>query len=230
MDCGRTQLSVLVRLHTHHADSDLATHARAIRGQQAQADRRIHRPREHEDVRGQRRAYAQSRRMGRARPDSGVRRVHDCFERNAARRAQRHVSERSLRSTYRPDKRSSSTPANGCATRLRTKAALSILPCACRHSPWRPCIGMNSRALRIHIVVVFLHIGRTTSMRTNIDIDDRLMNQAMRHSTTATKKATVEAALRLFVETHAQTSIRRLKGKVRWEGDLNRSRRGRVRD
>jgi Arc/MetJ family transcription regulator len=67
-------------------------------------------------------------------------------------------------------------------------------------------------------------------MRTNIDIDDRLMNQAMRHSTTATKKATVEAALRLFVETHAQTSIRRLKGKVRWEGDLNRSRRGRVRD
>lgn len=65
-------------------------------------------------------------------------------------------------------------------------------------------------------------------MRTNIDIDDRLMRQAMRQSGTRTKKATVEAALRLFVETHAQTAIRRLKGKVRWEGNLNESRRGRM--
>jgi Arc/MetJ family transcription regulator len=65
-------------------------------------------------------------------------------------------------------------------------------------------------------------------MRTNIDIDDRLMRQAMRHSGTRTKKATVEAALRLLVETHAQTAIRRLRGKVRWEGDLDESRRGRV--
>ena len=67
-------------------------------------------------------------------------------------------------------------------------------------------------------------------MRTNIDIDDRLMRQAMRHSGTRTKKATVEAALRLLVETHDQTAIRRLKGKVRWEGDLNESRRGRVQE
>ncbi len=65
-------------------------------------------------------------------------------------------------------------------------------------------------------------------MRTNIDIDDRLMRQAMRRSNTRTKKATVEAALRLLVESHAQTSIRRLKGMVEWEGDLNRSRRSRT--
>jgi Arc/MetJ family transcription regulator len=67
-------------------------------------------------------------------------------------------------------------------------------------------------------------------MRTNIDIDDRLMRQAMRHSGARTKKATVEAGLRLLVETHAQTSIRRLKGKVHWEGDLDESRRGRVQE
>ena len=67
-------------------------------------------------------------------------------------------------------------------------------------------------------------------MRTNIDIDDRLMRLAMRHSSTPTKKATVEEALRLFVETHAQISIRRLKGKVHWEGDLDESRRGRVQE
>jgi Arc/MetJ family transcription regulator len=65
-------------------------------------------------------------------------------------------------------------------------------------------------------------------MRTNIEIDDRLMRQAMRNSGRRTKKATVEAGLRLLVETHAQTAIWRLKGKVRWEGDLNESRRGRV--
>ncbi len=67
-------------------------------------------------------------------------------------------------------------------------------------------------------------------MRTNIDIDDRLMRQAMRHSGTRTKKATVEAALRLLVETHAQTAIRRLKGKVHWQGNLDASRRGRVQE
>jgi Arc/MetJ family transcription regulator len=67
-------------------------------------------------------------------------------------------------------------------------------------------------------------------MRTNIDIDDRLMRQAMRHSGSRTKKATVEAGLRLLVETHAQTAVRRLKGKVHWEGDLDESRRGRIQE
>lgn len=65
-------------------------------------------------------------------------------------------------------------------------------------------------------------------MRTNIDIDDSLMRQAIRHSGVRTKKAAVEAGLRLLVETHAQQSIRRLKGKVQWEGNLDVSRRGRV--
>lgn len=67
-------------------------------------------------------------------------------------------------------------------------------------------------------------------MRTNIEIDDRLMREAMRHSGAQTKKATVEAALRLLIETHAQSAIRSLRGKVRWEGNLNESRRGRIRE
>jgi Arc/MetJ family transcription regulator len=65
-------------------------------------------------------------------------------------------------------------------------------------------------------------------MRTNIDIDDQLMSQAMRLSGAQTKKAAVEAGLRLLAQTHAQVSIRRLRGKIRWEGDLTRSRTGRV--
>jgi Arc/MetJ family transcription regulator len=61
-------------------------------------------------------------------------------------------------------------------------------------------------------------------MRTNIEIDDHLMRQAMRSGRTRTKRATVEAGLRLLVQTRAQTSIRRLRGKIRWDGDLDRSR------
>jgi Arc/MetJ family transcription regulator len=65
-------------------------------------------------------------------------------------------------------------------------------------------------------------------MRITIDIDDCLIREAMRLSDLRTKKAAVEAGLRLLIETLAQQSIRRLKGKIRWEGNFNISRRGRV--
>jgi len=70
-------------------------------------------------------------------------------------------------------------------------------------------------------------------MRTNIEIDDGLMRQAMDVGSTElggtpTKKATVEAALRLFVQTRMQGGIRKLRGKVKWDGNLEQSRRGRV--
>jgi Arc/MetJ family transcription regulator len=81
--------------------------------------------------------------------------------------------------------------------------------------------------------MISLHIDESRAwemfMRTNIDIDDRLMREAMRSSGAATKRAAVEAGLRLLAETHAQGSIRRLRGKVRWTGDLDRSRLTRVR-
>ena len=79
----------------------------------------------------------------------------------------------------------------------------------------------------IHINVLFLHI-RGRELRTNIDIDDRLMSQAMRRSGARTKKAAVEAGLRLLAQTHAQGSIRRLRGKVQWEGDLSQSQASRT--
>jgi Arc/MetJ family transcription regulator len=65
-------------------------------------------------------------------------------------------------------------------------------------------------------------------MRTNIDIDDKLMRQAIRSSGAKTKRAVVEAGLRLLIETRGQRAVRRLRGKVAWDGDLERSRRGRV--
>ena len=64
-------------------------------------------------------------------------------------------------------------------------------------------------------------------MRTNIEIDDELMRRAMRASGARTKRAVVEAGLRLLVQTKAQADIRHLRGKVRWDGDLRSMRRAR---
>jgi Arc/MetJ family transcription regulator len=61
-------------------------------------------------------------------------------------------------------------------------------------------------------------------MRTNIEIDDKLMEKAMKSSGASTKKAVVDEALRLLVRTHAQTGIRKLRGKFIWEGNLEESR------
>lgn len=65
-------------------------------------------------------------------------------------------------------------------------------------------------------------------MRTNIDIDDHLMRQAMRSSRSLTKRAAVEEGLRLLIQTRAQATIRRLRGKVHWNGDLHKSRLARL--
>ncbi len=65
-------------------------------------------------------------------------------------------------------------------------------------------------------------------MRTNIDIDDGLMRQAMRSSGARTKRAVVEEGLRLLIRTRGQGSIRSLRGKVAWQGDLDASRLGRL--
>jgi Arc/MetJ family transcription regulator len=64
-----------------------------------------------------------------------------------------------------------------------------------------------------------------TPVRTNIEIDDDLMDEAMRVSGLATKRETVEAGLRLLVQLKRQQAIRSYRGKLRWEGNLERMRR-----
>jgi Arc/MetJ family transcription regulator len=65
-------------------------------------------------------------------------------------------------------------------------------------------------------------------MRTNIVIDDRLMRDAKKATGLATKRAVVEAGLRLLTQVRAQGSIRQLRGTVTWTGDLRRMRARRV--
>jgi Arc/MetJ family transcription regulator len=66
-------------------------------------------------------------------------------------------------------------------------------------------------------MVLFLHI-EGASMRTNIDIDDRLLKQAMKALGATTKKAAVEGALRQTLEIYGQQSLRKLRGKIAWRG------------
>lgn len=64
-------------------------------------------------------------------------------------------------------------------------------------------------------------------MRTNIVIDDQLMADAMRVTGLKTKKETVEAGLRALLRLEQQAEIRKLRGKIRWEGNLQEMRRDR---
>ena len=61
-------------------------------------------------------------------------------------------------------------------------------------------------------------------MRTNIVIDDKLMRDALRATGMKTKRAAVESGLRTLLRLSRQAKIRRLRGKVDWQGDLNAMR------
>jgi Arc/MetJ family transcription regulator len=64
-------------------------------------------------------------------------------------------------------------------------------------------------------------------MRTNIEIDDTLLNEAMSLTGLGTKKATVEAGLRRLVERQRRVDAFAELGGLGWDGDLAVSREGR---
>jgi|UniRef100_A0A7C3E7D9 Arc/MetJ family transcription regulator len=61
-------------------------------------------------------------------------------------------------------------------------------------------------------------------MRTNIVIDDNLMNEALLLSGYKTKKETVEEGLKLLIAIKKQSKIRKYRGMLHWEGDLDAMR------
>lgn len=61
-------------------------------------------------------------------------------------------------------------------------------------------------------------------MRTNIVIDEDLMNEAMTLSKLKTKKAVVETGLKLLVRIKKQEQLKSLRGKLKWNGDLESMR------
>jgi Arc/MetJ family transcription regulator len=65
-------------------------------------------------------------------------------------------------------------------------------------------------------------------MRTNIEIDDELMQEAMTLAGTKSKRETVELALRELVARYQRLGVLDLWGRVHWTGDLKEMRRDRT--
>jgi len=61
-------------------------------------------------------------------------------------------------------------------------------------------------------------------MRTNIEIDDDLMADALKATGLNTKKEAVELGLKALIKLNKQASIRALRGKLKWEGNLDEMR------
>ena len=64
-------------------------------------------------------------------------------------------------------------------------------------------------------------------MRTNIVIDDQLMADALKATGLQTKKAVVEQGLKTLITLHDQARIKKFRGKLKWEGDLDDMRTAR---
>ena len=62
-------------------------------------------------------------------------------------------------------------------------------------------------------------------MRTNIVIDEKLMEEALRLSGAPSKRRVVEDSLRLMIQVRRQERIRALRGKLKWTGNLEAMRR-----
>ena len=61
-------------------------------------------------------------------------------------------------------------------------------------------------------------------MRTNIVIDDRLMELALKTTGLKTKKAVVEEGLKTLIKIKSQSKLKSLRGKLHWEGDIDKMR------
>ena len=61
-------------------------------------------------------------------------------------------------------------------------------------------------------------------MRTNIVIDDKLMKETLKATGLKTKREVVEQGLRTLLRLRQQEEIRRFRGKLAWQGDLDAMR------
>lgn len=72
---------------------------------------------------------------------------------------------------------------------------------------------------------VTLYTPQRCPMRTNIVIDPKLMDEALRLSGARTKRQVVEDSLRLLIQIKRQERLRKMRGKLKWTGNLEAMRR-----
>ncbi len=75
-----------------------------------------------------------------------------------------------------------------------------------------------------HVYTFAFLYAKVVVMRTNIEIDDGLMADALKATGLSTKKDVVELGLKALIKLNKQASIHALRGKLKWEGDLDEMR------
>ena len=65
-------------------------------------------------------------------------------------------------------------------------------------------------------------------MRTNIVLDDKLVERAQKLTGIKTKREVVQEALRTLILLREQSEVRMLRGKLPWDGNLDDQRRSRI--
>jgi Arc/MetJ family transcription regulator len=61
-------------------------------------------------------------------------------------------------------------------------------------------------------------------MRTNIEINDKLMKDALKATGVKTKKEAVELGLKALIRLKKQENIKNFRGELKWTGDLDEMR------
>ena len=72
--------------------------------------------------------------------------------------------------------------------------------------------------------IVYYFYTHLSDMRTNIVIDDGLLDDAIKLSGAKTKKEAVELGLRTLIALKKQENIKKFRGKLNWEDDLDQLR------
>ena len=81
-----------------------------------------------------------------------------------------------------------------------------------------------NRSGGVYIVQNNTHWKGDGKMRTNIVIDDKLMDLALKTTGLKTKKEVVEEGLKVLIRIKNQSKLKSLRGKLHWEGDIERMR------
>jgi len=63
-------------------------------------------------------------------------------------------------------------------------------------------------------------------MRTNVVLNDELVDSALKLSGFKTKRRAIEEGLKLLIDVHRQRRVRRFRGKLKWTANLNQMRQG----
>jgi Arc/MetJ family transcription regulator len=102
------------------------------------------------------------------------------------------------------------------------------IPRVCKRSRFIAAEGAEERDSITYLCYLGNHRGGADMARTNIDLDDRLVEEGLRVFKCKTKKELIHLALQELLKTEKRREILKLRGRLQWEGDLEETRRSRV--